>query len=450
VNVHVPETLKSLTDRARAMKANRRLRDAIALYEQCVEHYPDNAVAEHNLSAALGDAGHHADAERHARRALAKGLDAPETWLVLARALQPMQRLDDAQRAYLEVLRRRPTLVDAHHELVQLIWMRTGDVVAATQWLDRAIAKRPGDPALRLAKAKALEYAGNPAAGYRVLLGVLEHLPAERPLLVQAAHLAVMIGEPSAAIEHARRALATAPDDAPALEALAFACLAAGEAATAAEAGNRLRRMHPHDQHAIALLATAWRLLGDARYQSLYDYTTFVRAYPIDVPAGWRNLTHYLHDLANGLKALHPYATHPFGQSVRHGSQRSDVTTADDPALRALPEALAGPVAAHVAHLGRGDDPLRARNTGRWRIDGIWSVWLQPRGFHADHVHPSGWLSSACYVELPPAVHGNGQAGWIKFGEPGMPTLPRLTAEHYVKPEQGRVVLFPSFGYGRG
>ena len=33
-----------------------------------------------------------------------------------------------------------PRLVDAHNELAQLVWLRTGDIAEATATLDRALA----------------------------------------------------------------------------------------------------------------------------------------------------------------------------------------------------------------------------------------------------------------------------------------------------------------------
>jgi hypothetical protein len=61
-------------------------------------------------------------------------------------------------------------------------------------------------------------------------------------------------------------------------------------------------------------------------------------------------------------------------------------------------------------------------------------------------VHHEGWLSSACYIALPDAVaHSPGREGWLKFGEPGVATQPRLGPEHFVQPECGRLVLFPSY-----
>jgi hypothetical protein len=206
-----------------------------------------------------------------------------------------------------------------------------------------------------------------------------------------------------------------------------------------------LRGRRPHDQHVLALLATAWRLLDDPRYRALYDYDAFVGVHRLQAPAGWPDLAAYLDDLAAAVGAAHAYRTHPFDLSLRQGSQAPDILNLDHRAVRAFPAAVEAAIAGHLAALGRGDDPLRARNTGAWTFQGAWSVRLRPHGFHADHVHGQGWLSSACYLTLPDAVAGPSREGWLKFGQPGVATDPPLAAEHYVKPEPGLLALFPSY-----
>jgi len=64
-----------------------------------------------------------------------------------------------------------------------------------------------------------------------------------------------------------------------------------------------------------------------------------------------------------------------------------------------------------------------------WRLVGQAS----PNGYHANHLHPMGWISSAFYVALPKTV-ATGHEAWIAFGEPGVPTSPKLPAQHFVKP----------------
>jgi len=223
---------------------------------------------------------------------------------------------------------------------------------------------------------------------------------------------------------------------------LTEALLAAGQAERASDIAGHLRRRWSTNQHAIALQATAWRMLGDPRYRELFDYGAFVWSSLLDVPAGWPSLAAYVADVSRALNALHAFKEHPFNQSLRHGSQAVDILQQSDPALRALPQALDGPIRRRLGELGRGEDPLRSRNTGDYLFQGMWSVKLRPGGYHVDHVHPQGWLSSACYVET---VEPRGREGWIKFGQPGIRTTPSLEAEHYVEPKPGLLVLFPSY-----
>jgi uncharacterized protein (TIGR02466 family) len=88
---------------------------------------------------------------------------------------------------------------------------------------------------------------------------------------------------------------------------------------------------------------------------------------------------------------------------------------------------------------------LSARNRSRARITGAWSVQLRRDGFHVNHFHPEGWISSAYYVGVPAEVRDvELRSGWIKFGEPRFP-VPGATAERFVQPAPGRLVLFPSY-----
>jgi hypothetical protein len=116
--------------------------------------------------------------------------------------------------------------------------------------------------------------------------------------------------------------------------------------------------------------------------------------------------------------------------------------TAEHPALRALPAALDGPIRAYIDDLGDGEDPLRIRKGRGFAFQGMWSVRLRPGGFHIDHVHPMGWISSALHIRT---VDRPGREGWLRFGQPGVATEPPLEAEFEVQPVAGRLVLFPAY-----
>jgi tetratricopeptide (TPR) repeat protein len=421
--------------------------ETLAAYRRAVEAAPQSGVAEHNLAARLGDMGRMIEAETSARRAFAKGLDAPETWAVLARALQGQGRFDEAEHAYRQALRRRPDMAGVQRDLAQMIWMRTGDVDAATTELKAAVQASPGDPALAIRLAKALQFGARLEDAYHVVLAALARIPNEPSLEIAASSLGGELKETSAALRHAQIACQLAPSSTSAAMALCDAQLGIGRAGPAARIAEAVRAARPNDQHVLARLATAWRLMDDPRYRELYHYDAMVRGWTIEAPAGWPELGAYLADLAEVLRRNHTTLAHPFDQSVRGGSQTHvDLAASNDPAVKAFFQAIDQPIRQHMAWIGQGEDPLRRRNTGRYEIEGAWSVRLRPHGFHTDHAHQLGWLSSACHIELPAAIADESRReGWLKFGQPGVATQPELPPEHFVRPEPGRLVLFPSY-----
>ena len=435
-----------LSAHAVALRGVGRDEEALTLYRRAAAAFPRSSVAEHNVSAVACDLGRHGEAETAARSAVAKGGEAPETWLTLGRALQGQARFDAAEQAFTEALRRRPLYPEAHQALAQLVWMRTEDLAAASAQLDAALSANPAATPLRLIRSSLLDYGGEQVGAYAVLTqGPAASL--EDPMLQLAAARAALRLDPARARRHAEVAFKAMPESEQAALALCEANLALGDPEPAAALAEQLRRRRPLDQHVLAYLATAWRLMGDARYPALYDYDAFVRPWTLDTPPGWPTLAVYLADLASALNGLHGLRAHPVGQSLRGGAQTSqNLRASQDPAIVAFFQAVDAPIRAHMAAMGAGKDALRSRNTGRYAMEGVWSVRLRPGdGRHLDHVHQRGWLSSACYIALPPAVEAVGRQGWIKFGEPGTPTAPALGPEHFVKPEPGRLVLFPSY-----
>jgi tetratricopeptide (TPR) repeat protein len=433
-----------LTAHAEALKAIGRMPEAVAAFERAAAAAPASAVGDHNLASILGDMERFGEAETAARRAQAKGLDAPETWLVLGRALLGQRRFEEAQGAYHQAISRRPDYADAHAALAQLIWMRTVDTTRALETLDRALLAFPANADLALRKSELLDYAGEPGRAYETIAPFVETPDGDPTVHVVAARL-LGRSNPERALWHAAIAARALPGDYVAQSALCEAWLAAGDAGQAATLAEHLQGRMPDNQHAAALLATAWRLAGDPRYRELYDYDSLVWSGDLATPKGWTNLDAFLADLAQSLAGLHAFNTHPVGQSLRHGSQTTQsLTLSKDPVIQAFFEAVDHPIRERLDSLGRGPGLVTRRNTGGYEFNGVWSVRLQPNGFHANHVHPMGWLSSACHIALPSAVD-HGREGWLKFGEPGVATRPALQPEHFVKPSPGRLVLFPSY-----
>lgn len=431
-----------------ALAALGRHAEAIAFYRGIAAAAPHNLAAAHGLAMALDIANQHEEAARVAQYALSRGHRPAALYNTQARSLIAQGKLEPAEAALHECLRLEPRLVDAHNNLAQVIWIRTGDIVQATAALDRALQTFATDDALWAAKAALLQGAGDARGAYECLSTQASRAQSSPMLLVRAG-LAALDFEPAIALTLAERALRALPANAAAKTLLVAAQLGVGDAKAALSHCEALLANAPDNQYLIALQTTAWRLLGDARYGEICDYEKLVLPLELEAPPPWVDMTSFFADLLVSLNRLHdPQAHAPLFQSLRHGTETTlDLSRSADPAIKGLFQSFAAPIERYLNHVGSGGaDPLRRRNQGRWRFNGSWSVRLRSQGYHANHVHPRGWISSACYIELPDSMNdARSEAGVLTFGEPGIITTPKLSAEHSVRPRVGLLVLFPSY-----
>ena len=421
--------------------------EAVANYRRLVALAPDNPVATHTLAVALNAASQPEEAERIVHQTLRRTRPTAALHHTHARSLVTLERFEQAELALRESLRLEPHRAEAHDSLAQLIWMRTGNIIEATRVLDQALGTYAHDDALWATKAALLQGAGD-ARGSYACLAERAARPQPHPMMLIRAGLAALEFEPLTALNLAERAMRAQPNNPTARKLLCAAYLGVGDAAAAIAECAILLMATPDDQYLIAMQTTALRLLKDSRYEELCDYDKMVLSTSLETPAGWPDLSSFLTELTSRLNALHnPHGHRLLYQSLRQGTETTqDLSRSQDPVIQALFNVFAAPIARYREHIGQGVDALRRRNRGASRYNGSWSVRLHSAGYHTSHVHPRGWISSACYIQLPDSMRaGHTGEGSLSFGAPGMITTPSLPAELSVRPEIGLLVLFPSY-----
>jgi tetratricopeptide (TPR) repeat protein len=236
---------------------------------------------------------------------------------------------------------------------------------------------------------------------------------------------------------------------------LAFAehLLSAGDPARAEVLCAEVLEREPLKQSAWAFRGTAWQLLGDRRESWLLDYERMVRQVQVPPPAGYASSGAFLNEVRAVLETMHRMQAHPIEQTVRGGTQTNGfLFRLKHPLLRVLEQQIRLAVRETLASFPSDPGhPYWGRRPGRTEADGFrfagaWSVRLRSQGYHTNHIHPEGWISSALYVALPEEVrNGEGDAGYLQFGVPpaelGLAVPPRRS----VKPEVGVLSLFPSY-----
>jgi tetratricopeptide (TPR) repeat protein len=430
-----------------ALAALGRQAEAVAHYRALVAAAPDNLAAAQSLATALNTANLHEECEHVAQLTLRRGHQTAALYNTYASSLIARGDLESAEAALRDCLKLEPRQLEAQNNLAKLIWMRTGDIEKSTAALDRALQTFDGDDSLWAAKAAILQGAGDARAAYACLAPRVTRAQTPPMLLVRAG-LAALEFDAARALVLAERALHALPENAAARTLLVAAQLGVGDARRALPNCTTLLASAPDDQYLIALQTTAWRLVGDERYAELCNYKNLILPVRLDAPPPWQDVAGFLADLRVSLKRLHDPHGHPLlFQSLRHGTETTqDLARSADPAIQALFSTFAAPIRQYLEHIGHGLDPLRRRNNGAWRFNGSWSVRLRSSGHHRSHVHPRGWISSACYIELPDCMSDSrSNEGILDFGQPSIITTPALSAEYSVRPEVGMLVLFPSY-----
>ena len=430
---------------ALVLRNQQRLEDAEAMYRKSLLVGPGYAAAHHNLGSVLSLMERAEEALESLEHARSLGVSGYEMSFNLGRTLLQLYRFDEAEEAFAHAVAERPLATDAQINLARVRFMQKDPEYARD--IAATAATQSGDSGMRMLFGLMLRRAGDLRRAedhFRDMLADLGQVPDVQSALAEVLH---EMGRLSEAEDAVLAAAAGKPDDPVIVENVAAILLANGHAEEALPFLQVQRSKAPHDQGWLAYEATAARLLGQDLYAELYDYERLVQPFDIEAPDGWSSVGELNAALLEALNARHRFPTHPLDQSLRNGSQTArSMLTDPDPAIRAIVKAFAAPVEAYRQSLGTAaGHPVSARNRGPARITGAWSVQLRRNGFHVNHFHPEGWISSACYVSTPPEVADEQRkAGWIKFGEPRFP-VPGATAEKFVQPRSGRLVLFPSY-----
>lgn len=429
---------------AMTLREQMRLPEAEQAYRRAIQAAPAQPQAYHNLGSVLNRMDRAEEALEALNHAQSLGLSGLELLFNRGIALTQLLRLDEAERAFEQAIALNPLHGEAHVNLARVRFMR-GDVNFSRSIAETALAR--SDPNLQILLSLLLRRAGDLPKAESTLRDVIQRHGASPEACATLAEVLLDSGQLKEAETHALEAVSARPNDQRYCDILVSILLSRGRAQDALPFINRQRELNPLVQSWLAYQATAARMLGDPLYQELYDYDRLVRTYDIEAPIGWSSMQELNAALLQALNTRHPFAKHPLDQSLRNGSQTArNLLVEADPAIRAILEIFKLPLQDYQQRIGVDPKhPLTARNQGPTSIVGAWSVQLRREGYHVNHVHPEGWISSAYYVAVPEEVQDDTlMSGWLKFGEPRF-AVPGVGPEAVIQPRPGRLVLFPSY-----
>lgn len=402
---------------------------------------------EHNLAASLDQQRRYAEALELFDAAQTKLPDTPAIDYNRANTLQHLGRLDEAAAFYRRAIARNPLHLSAHRDLNRLLY-RTGDDEAWLKSYEELEPLYPDVGDLPLEKANFLLMRRDHEKAREAFEKAARLMPdSEMPHDGLALCLAEQ-GEFGAAVREHEIAVRMAPGRDSAWRNLAQTLLRGGDAPAALQACERAIAIAPRDQLSLALWGLVLRVLGDAREGEINDTDTLVRVYEIETPADYADIESFNRDLNAYLDGLHRDKRECIDQTLRAGTQTLDnLFGAGHSPIERLRERIDIAVGDYIGQMREdAKHPLYQRRSAGFSYAASWSSRLRDCGFHTNHVHSKGWISSAYYVALPDEMAvAEAKEGWIKFGEPNFELGLKEPVKRVVQPRVGTLVLFPSY-----
>lgn len=426
-------------------------KEAEAVVRKALAADPKNprqvAAFEHNLAVSLSMQDRFEEAVALFDAAQAKVPEMPLADYNRGSALQHLGRLEEAVESYRRAIARMPLDLAAHKDLNDLLY-RLDREDEFLQSYDEAAMLYPEAGELPLAKAQFLFQREDYAAARENFERAAYMLPASVTPHDGLALILARIGDLEGAIREHEIVLKMEPDNAHGWRNYAETLLRAGDAKKSADAAREALKIEPHHQSALAIWGTALAVMDDPRGETLNDYENFVVPYEIKTPEGYRDMESFNRDLNRYLDALHGGKREFLEQTLRGGTQSLDnLFGRGHDLVERLRARIDEAVADYIVRMKANDEhPLFRRRGKAFEYSASWSARLHDCGFHTNHVHPKGWISSAYYVAVPDAAaDSQGKQGWIKFGEPHFDAGPKASVRRAIQPVPGTLVLFPSY-----
>jgi tetratricopeptide (TPR) repeat protein len=405
------------------------------------------AALEHNLGVSLKMQKRHDEALAQFDAARSRVPDMRGVHYNRGNTLQRLGRLDEAVDSYFQAIQIDPLDMSAHDDLNKLLY-RMGDDERFLRSYDDVSSLYPESGILPMEKGKFLFLLGRDAEAREAFERATKLLPDQSRPHDGLALVLARANEIGEAIKEHEIVVGLEPDSAPAWRNYAETLLRAGEPDRARAAAEKAIRIQPQNQAAIAMWTLSLRLLRDPLEERVNDYDKFVRIYELPPPEGYGDMASFNRDLNAYLDRLHLDKREFIDQTLHRGTQTlGDIFDADHAPIELLRRQIDEAISRYIADMdGDPDHPLTQRKSSEFKYAGSWSARLHDCGFHSNHVHPKGWISSAYYVALPDAVADTRTGeGWIQFGQPSFDCGLGEAVQRKVQPKVGTLVLFPSY-----
>ena len=413
-------------------------------YSKAINIQPDYFNAWYNRAINAQMLGNLPLAQSYFKNALKLKADSEEAMISLANIDIELGNFDQASKRLEAFLDIRPEAINAHKALDRLLW-EAGDSVKVSQSLKQAIARAPEAQEIYAAYSEQLLLINNAREALAVVDNIFSKFGPNAKALANRASCYAVLGDSAKAIDDLNHSLSLSHDNSVANDLIQL-LLINGDFQQAQSVIDKNLDCDNDCQLSWAMQGLVWREQDDERYQWLHQYDRLVKSVILDTPVGYTDLDEYLETLQSVLLSLHRSASAPLDQTLHNGSQTAPKLFAQQVAeVQQFKQLCSQAVSDYISSFTIDEQhPFLRRLRPNFNFSGSWSVRLYDQGFHVNHVHPEGWISSSSYIALP-ALNSDSDEGCITFGKSSFLQGGKNRVEKIIRPEKGMLVLFPSY-----
>ena len=405
----------SIDDAIRHHEAGR-LGEAERIYRSMLDVEPHHPDALHLLGVLLTQVGEYDDAVENIQAALDVNRDSALFQSSLAQVYFRSGKLAEAIQMLERVVARQPGSFQAFSDLGAVL-QESGELDRAIEAYRRSIELNPGVAIVHFNLGTALKRQGGTAAAIACVEKAVTMDATQASYSATLAGYYLEANDPAAALRSCRVSLSVAPRN---LVALTF-------------------------------MSIALDRLGDReRAAEIVDLGRLIQHRPLAAPAGYENVSEFNDALAKYVRNHPTLKTEPLNNATRYGKHTDNLLINPTGPIPALAELVDKAVADYLQSLPIDPaHPYLAHRPSEFKYT-MWSVVMDSQGHQLPHLHPDGWVSGVYYVALPETMHtATGEHdGWIEFGRPLRELTGSLEPEvETIRPEEGMMVLFPSYFY---
>jgi tetratricopeptide (TPR) repeat protein len=425
--------------------------DAIAQYLHILEEDPENPDALYLAGVAYFQIQDFEQAELFLEAALSLAPGRSDILINLGNCQHAQSRLDEALEAYTQAISADPSIAEAHNNQGNVL-RELGRFEEAEAAFRQALTLQTDYLSAQCNLAATFRSLGKLEAAESLTRKILEQDPTLDMALTVLGCTLLDQGRPDEAIAALEQAIELNPNDRATYISLAKIWRRKGQIEEALQICDSYLRLDPRDTMVLSVKALLLNEQGGAENaKSLLDFERFILPLKFNNAPNYNSISSF-HEALREHAERHPdLLFEPVLKSTRKGFQAEQLERDDALPIEALKDIIAQGVEQYCANCENLPGHPLAPPPEDLSIT-IWVTILEANGYQHPHIHPSAWLSGVYYVALPERMKDNpkSQAGWIEFGRPRdeekYQASPLL---HKIEPQEGLMVLFPSYTFHR-